>query len=323
MGVINQDSGQLNKLIGRYEYPLLEYWTAKFEDGLKSSMIPEFFDMIQSSNAFEAIGELTGTPTFREWAGEFTYGEVSEGNSKVFTPVVWEAGRAFDRFTLSNAKLLDLKTQVDKFNTEALRLRENICAGMFSNAASTSFVINGKTITNTTADGLALASASHVGSGTYTTTQSNYGTSALTPDNLEAAIQAMFDYKDDVGNYCNLQPDTLVVPTYLRGTALEIIGGPGKYNTANNNPNIYYGSMKLIVWPQFRKLSGAAGYPWFVMDSVAAKQSLKHINRLESGDMMDIQSWKDYETQTWKLGAIMWFVVGAFDWRPFYIQIPA
>jgi hypothetical protein len=322
MAVINQDSGTLNKLIGRYEYPLLEYWTAKFEDGLKKSLIPEMFDMISSDNAYEAIGEIVGSPTFREWKGQFTYGDVQEGNSKVFTPIVWEAGRAFDRFTLSNAKLIDLKNQVDKFTTAGLRLREQICAGFFNNATSTSFTVNGRTITNTTADGQALASASHTGV-VYTTAQDNTGTDTLTEANLESAIQAIFAYKDDDGNECNLQPDTLVVPTALRQTAIELIGGPGKVNTANNNPNIFHGSMKLIVWPYFKKASTATGHPWFVMDSEAAKQSMKFINRLESGDMVDIQSWKDYENQQWKVGAIQWFSAGMFDWRPFYINIPA
>ena len=322
MGKIDQASLQFQKLVGLYENPLLEYWTNKYQDNMKNSMIYEIFQREQSSNPTEAIGELAGSITFQEWKGQFTYQDMKEGNTKVFTPVVWEAGRAYDRFTLSNAKLIDLKNKLGDFALGAARLREQIASGFFNNATSTSFVINGKTIDNTTADGLALASASHVGVN-YTTAQSNYGTDALGETALESACQAMYEYKDDDGNECNLNPDTLVVPTRLRQTALELIGGPGKYNVANNNPNIYYGSMRLIVWPWFKKASTATNYPWFVMDSQAAKKSAKWINRLESGEDHEISSYKDWETQTWKTGALMWFAAGMFDWRPFHINVPA
>jgi hypothetical protein len=322
MGVINQASLQFQKLVGLYENPLLEYWTNKFQDNMKASIIYEIFQREQSSNPTEAIGELTGSISFREWAGQFTYQDMKEGNTKVFTPVVWEAGRAFDRFTLSNAKLIDLKNKVDDFALGAARLREQIAGGFFSNATSTSFVINGKTIANTTADGIALASASHTGV-TYTTAQSNYGTDALGEKPLEDACQAMFEYKDDEGNECNLSPDTIVVPTRLRQLGLELIGGAGKYNVANNNPNIYKGSMRLVVWPWLKKASTATNYPWFVMDSQAVKKSCKWINRLESGEDHEISSYKDWETQTWKIGSLMWFTAGMYDWRPFYINVPA
>jgi len=323
MGVLVQSSGNFNKLVGLYEYPILEYWQDKYADAIKDSMIPELFDEVQSDNAAEAIAEQVGAVEFREWGGEFTYADAKEGNTKVWTPIVWQAGRAYDRFLLSNAKIVNMKTDFGKFALGAARLREKAAAGILTNADQTSFIVNGKTLNwPLVADGLALASTAHT-SANYSTTQSNKGTTVLNAENLETAIQAMVDFKDEDGNDANLQPDTLIVPFALRATALELIGGEGKYNVADNNPNIYHGSMRVIVWKQFRKQTGKTDYPWLIMDSKAAKESLKWINRLESGDDYEIVSWKDQETQTWKVGAVMWFSAGAYDWRPFYFNIPA
>ncbi len=321
-GTINAATGNFQKLIGEYEHPVLEYWQDKYADYSKGSMINEIFDYVKSNNATESITELIGSITFREWAGAFTYQDMTEGNTKVFTPIIWEAGRAFDRFTLSNAKILDLKNMADAFALGSARLREGIAAGMFTNADSTSFVLNSKTIINTTANGVALASASQT-SKAYTTNQSNLWTLELNEANLETVIQGMVDFKDDEGQNCNLQPDTLMVPFASRTTGLELIGGEGKYDTADNNPNIYYGSMRLIVWKDYRKQAAKSKQPWCVMDSHAVKKAFKWINRLESGEDHEVNSWKDMESLTWKLGSIMWFVSGAFDWRGCGFSIPA
>jgi hypothetical protein len=324
MGVNIQSSGNFLKLVGEYEYPIIEYWIDRFTDAMKDNVIPEIFEEKDSDNPSEAVGELVGAPSFRQWAGEFTYADLKDGDVKLWTPVVFEAGLAYDRFLLSNAKLADMKLKVSqgKFALAAARHRLYCHANIFTYADQTSFTYNGATLPWTvTANGLALASSSQT-SANYDTTQDNLHALELTEANLETLIQAMYDLKDADGNDANLEPDTLVVPTYLRKTAIEILGGPGKVDVADNNPNIYHGSMKLIVWKQYRKQSTKSGYPWFVMDSKAAKDSAKSINRLESGDEYEINSWKDEESQTWKLGSLMWYSAGVSDFRPFQFSIP-
>jgi hypothetical protein len=323
MGVLIQDSGNFQKLVGLYENPLLEYWQDKYADAIKDSMIPTLFDEVRSDNATEAISEMVGTPEFRQWNGEFTYADQKEGNTKVWTPIIWQAGMAYDRFLLSNAKLVNLKTDQGKFALAAARLRENSMAGIFTYADQTTFTINGTTLNwSLVANGFPLAYNSHT-SANYSTAQDNLEALELNETNLEIVCQKMFDTKDENGNDANLQPDTLLVPTALRKVALEIIGGEGKVDTADNNPNIYYGSMKLIVWKNFRKQSTKTGQPWVVLDSKAARDSMKLINRLESGDNYEISSWKDNETQVWKLGSLMWFSGGAYDWRVAQFSIPS
>ena len=138
-----------------------------------------------------------------------------------------------------------------------------------------------------------------------------------------AGCDKMFDTKDENGKESQLSPDTLIVPTALRKKALEIVGSTGKSDTGDNNVNVYDGNLQVIVLDQFRRQSGKTGQPWAVIDSQAAKESLKWINRLESGDDYELLSWKDEATQVWSIGSIMWYSAGAYDWRPFQFSIPA
>ena len=200
---------------------------------------------------------MVGTPEFKQWNGEFTYGTAAEGGTKVFTPLIWQAGMAYDRFLLSNAKLVNLKTDQGKFAIAAARLRENAMAGIFTYADQSSYTINGVPLNWTiSSNGLPLASTSQTSANNGGALQSNLSNLELNEANLEAVCQKMFDLKDQNNNDANLSPDTLVVPTALRQKAIEIIGGFGKVDTADNNPNIFNGSMKLIVWKQFRKQVG-------------------------------------------------------------------
>lgn len=200
MAINNAATQQFEKLIGEYEHPLLQYWEMKFEDNIKNSMIPVLFDKQQSSNPSEGISELVGAVDYKPWEGQFTYATLKEGNTKLITPVVWQRGLAFDRFTLSNAKLTDLKAQYGRFAIAAARLREECAAGIFTYADQTSFTAGGYSLDWTkSGNGVALASDSQT-SANYSSTQDNLSTLELTEENLETVCQKMFDVKDENGN---------------------------------------------------------------------------------------------------------------------------
>ena len=322
MAVLIQESGDFQKLVGQFEHPLLEYWQDSFTDAVQDSMIGELFSLETSDNPTEAIAEMVGAIDYTKWNGEFTYGTMKEGDTKVWTPVVWQAGMEYSRFLLSNAKLINLKDDFSGFAIGAARHREACAAGLLTYADQTSFSVNGTPLNWTlTANGLPLASNAQT-SANYGSTQDNLEALELNDENLEILCQKMFDVKDENGKDANLQPDTLIVPTALRKKGLELIGGEGKVDSSDNNPNIYNGSMKLIVYKQFRRQAGKTGQPWIVMDSRMAKKSMKWINRLESGDKYDIISWKNMENQVWKVGSIMWYSAGSKSWRPLQFSIP-
>jgi hypothetical protein len=324
MAVMVQSSGNFQKLVGLYENPILEYWQDKYAKAYKDSMIPFLFDEVQSDNPTEAISEMVGAIDFKEWNGEFTYSDVKEGNTKVFTPIIWQAGMKYDRFLLSNAKLINLKTEHGLFALGAARTRNECAGGIFTYADQTAgYVVNGTTVTcNLVANGLPIASNSHT-SANYSSTQDNLEALELNEENLETVCQKLYDAKDENGKFAGMQASCLIVPTALRKKALEVVGSTGKSDTGDNNANVYDGNIKVCVWSDFRKQSGKTGQPWCVCDLEAARESLKVVNRLESGDQYELISWKDEATQTWTIGSVMWFTMGAFSHLPFQFSIPA
>lgn len=324
MAVMVQSSGNFQKLVGLYENPILEYWQDKYANANKNSMIPLLFDEVQSDNATEAISEMVGAIDFKEWNGEFTYSSVKEGGTKVFSPIVFQAGMKYDRFLLSNAKLINLKTEHGMFALGAARTRNECAGGIFTYAdQSGGYTVNGiPLLWNIVANGQPIASNAQT-SANYGTAQDNLEALELTEENLETVCQKLFDVCDENGKRAGMNPDMLVVPTALRKKALEIVGSTGKSDTGDNNANVYDGNIKVCVWSDFRRQSGKTGQPWAVIDSQAAKESLKVVNRLESGDQYELITWKDESVQTWTVGSLMWFTMGAFSWHPFSFSIPA
>lgn len=324
MAVMIQDSGNFQKMVGLYENPLLEYWQDKYAKASEDPAIPLLFDQVQSDNATEAMSEMVGAIDFTQWDGEFTYSSVKEGGTKVFTPIIWQAGMKYDRFLLSNAKLINLKTEHGMFALGAARTRKECAGGIFTYAdQANGYNVNGVPLLwNITANGLPIASDAQT-SANYESTQDNLEALELSEENLETVCQKLFDVKDENGKRCGMNPDLLIVPTALRKKALEIVGSTGKSDTGDNNANVYDGNIKVLVWDQFRRQAGKTGQPWCVCDSQAAKESLKIINRLETGDEYELISWKDNATQVWTVGSLMWYVMGAFSWHPFSFSIPA
>lgn len=324
MAVMIQDSGNFNKLVGIYENPILEYWQDKYALASKDAGIPMLFDSVQSDNATEAISEMVGAVDFKQWNGEFTYSQIKEGGTKVFLPIVWQAGMKYDRFLLSNAKLMNLKTEHGMFALGAARTRKECAGGIFTYAdQAAGYNVNGvQLLWNTTANGLPIASDAQT-SANYSSTQDNLSNLELNEENLETVCQKLFDVVDENGKRAGMNPSLLVVPTALRKRALEIVGSTGKSDTGDNNANVYDGNIKVLVWDQFRRQTGKTGQPWCVCDEQAAKESLKIVNRLESGDEYELITWKDEAVQSWTVGSLMWFTMGAFSWHPLQFSIPA
>lgn len=107
-------------------------------------------------------------------------------------------------------------------------------------------LITGNAVTSV--DGLALFAAGH----------NNTGTGAIGIAGMNAAKKAMRKQLDVSGVTVNLTPDYLIVPTDLEATALQFLYPTGYAPaslTGAAGPNVYAGSMQLIVEP---RLDGSA-----------------------------------------------------------------
>ena len=95
----------------------------------------------------------------------------------------------------------------------------------------------------TSVDGLALFASGH----------NNTGTGVIGIAGINAMKKAMRKQTDIAGVAVNLTPDYLVVPTDLEATALQFLY-PSGYAPASitgpNGPNVYAGSLQLIVEPR-------------------------------------------------------------------------
>lgn len=126
-------------------------------------------------------------------------------------------------------------------------------------------VFNNGFTTETTNDGVALFSNSHVplGGGTI----DNLETGTLTEANLEAAINSMLEQKAQDGTLGGRMPATLLVPTALFKEASIILDSELRSGTANNDQNYYsskYG-MNVKFSPFLGAAYGGSDTAWFLL----------------------------------------------------------
>lgn len=118
-------------------------------------------------------------------------------------------------------------------------------------------------------DGLAFFHDSHVDSGAhYSTAQDNKNALTLSLDNFETVRVAARNFRDDQGEFCNYDFNTLVVSPALERTAAQITLNNQAYDTANRELNPYAGATRHIVSPQLDSTA------WVL---VAGSESIKPI----------------------------------------------
>lgn len=165
--------------------------------------------------------------------------------------------------------------------------------------------------TNVTgADGKELFSASHPlrGGGVF---DNRATASALSPTGLQDAIVNAFDLlKDDRGLPIVRTAKFLVVPPQLEKTALEIVKSAYIPGSANNDVNIQYNRLQVVV---SRYLTDTNA--WFVLGNKGPlgtdAHSLKVIWRWKDNFEQD----KDFDTKSIKSSLDFRYTYGWSDWR--------
>lgn len=125
------------------------------------------------------------------------------------------------------------------------------------------FFRNGFT-TSLTADGSAMFSThTLIGGGT----QSNAGTSALSPTSLYTAIVALRQQKNQAGIILGNVPTVLLVPSALYKHAIEITDSALIADSANNNINVYRSAYGITIYtsPYLDAAAGGSDTAWFLL----------------------------------------------------------
>lgn len=116
-----------------------------------------------------------------------------------------------------------------------------------------------------TADGVSIFNASHVliGGGT----QSNTGTTALTPTSLNTGLVNMVEQKNQAGVISGNTPSVLLVPPVLWKHAREITDSALIADVANNNINVYRSALGITVWTShwLGAAAGGSDTAWFLL----------------------------------------------------------
>ncbi len=159
-------------------------------------------------------------------------------------------------------------------------------------------------------DSVSLCNSAHPYSPDDATTQSNVGSSALTPTSIEATRRlAHTSIFNDRGELMNINYDLILCTVYNEERAYEIINSKGKVDTDNNNRNFHYGRYKLAVWDRL-----TSSYPWFMIDSKLAKLFFIYWTRVAPEFNYD----RDFDTYVSKWSVYKREAADFYAWQPIY-----
>ncbi len=318
--MIAYSATEFQKLIGKYDTAIFAYMEEVGASEGNKTIVNELFNRTETDQPDLAISGSGAHTDLRKFKGTRNYEDLKELYTKTITFEEFDKAEEFNRKTLDDNKIWEMKNRAASLLRAYYRTCENFAAAIFNNISASSFTKDGEIYTWTLcADGQPISDNSHTTVSGNCTTLDNETTNTLDGDNFETAIATMAEFQDDSGNQGNYFADTLMVPFRLRKTAMELIGSEGKPSVTNNDYNIYEGAMRLIVWNRLTKASGATNYPWYVIDSQAMKENLFWFDRV----MPEITDKRDFETMTWKVGLYTRFGCGSYDWRYIVANIPA
>ena len=135
-------------------------------------------------------------------------------------------------------------------------------------------------------------------------TNSNLITGELNQENLEKAIIAMRNFKDEAGKKVVYKADTLIVPPALEFKAIELLNSVNKPDGDLNNVNSIKGKLKIQVM-EFLDSDTA----WFVMDS--KRHELNFFWRVRP----EFKREEDFDTLVAKYRGYMRYSYGYSDYR--------
>ena len=194
-----------------------------------SSMIPKLYNVMPSDSAWEEYFSTGAVPDIPEFTGKVSYLPIAPGFTTLIEPKEYSGGLQVERKLIDDKKYAVLDKRAEGLVTAAHRTREKLGVKAFSNAFSTAFDFM------QSEEGTSLCSSSHLTkSGTSTASGfDNSGTSALSKTSIAATRLLMRQFRNDISE--RIEPSdnlALVVPDNLYDAAMEIVGTPSGYDTA-------------------------------------------------------------------------------------------
>ena len=292
-------SGSMADLL---EPGLQEVFANAFYQEELQSIRPILYRILDSRKAQEHDLEMGDIADFAPYKGQISYDDIGEGYKTNYIHQPFTRGIKIQREAVDDDLYDVVERMPQQLGVAAFRKMETDAASLFNNAV---------VATITGGDGVCLGSAAHP-SNVGGPSQSNLGTTALSPTELDTARIKMVQFLSNKGNPITVRPDMLVVPTELYSYAYEILNARGKVDQSINNPNFYLGRLKLVVWDNFLN----SPTRWFLIDSRIMKTYLKWYDRVKVQFFKD----KDFDTLAAKFAGYMRYSYGWSDFRWTYVE---
>ena len=285
-------------------------WSANIGPAIKKGFmlgferIPEergqFYTVESSAKESELLLSYGDIGTMGQFTGSLDFDQMKQNYTKTVTAV--EYARA-----IGAQKKLVLTDQVRII--EKLSQALGVAAKRRYLSDSYAWLINGFTTTYTVGDGLALFSTAHT-SNVGGATQSNSGTSALSPASVDATriLMQRFNTNRDNAQF-EISPDTLIVSLENESYAEEIVKSKGKVDSLNNNVNVHYGKYRVIA---SRMLVDANN--WFMADSSKMKEN----NMWFDVQKLELEKDVDFSTKVSRWSAYCYYGFGSERWEHVY-----
>lgn len=271
--IFSKASGVNDSAFGKSQEPIRLMIEQQEESYENNSIIPSLFyqdttdtfaakyTMETSLGNFAPVGE-NGKPPKSDFR---------EGYSKVVEPDEWKNSFEVTEQMLEDAVMGKVKSKTLGFMLSYGRTRERFGAAIYNNGQATTMTFGGKTFNIASADGLPFFSTAHTSITGNFGNQSNYFGNAFSYDALCLVEEQMQNFRDDDGNFLNIQPDTIVIPNKARikKQVMDAIGAEGIPGTANNSFSYQYGRWNVVFSPELTSAAGitAGTDSWWLLDS--------------------------------------------------------
>lgn len=279
-----------------------------------------FYGMEPSTKAWETYFSVGALPDATPWTGKVPYASVSPGYTTRIEPGEFAQGIQLERKFIDDNQYNVLKDRGEMLIASMTRAREKSGVATFANAFSTAFAFM------TSEEGVSLCNTAHTTKSGVSTSSgfSNSGTSALSKTSLAATWLAMRQFKGDIGQRVDVNPDMLIVPESLYFTALEVTGyDPMTGASSDKDPdsamhmiNPLFKRFKVVP---YRRLDDYSSTQWFLVDSKMMKKMNIWIDRIKP----EYKTNTDFQTKSVQHAAYGRWGCGFRDWRWIYGQKPA
>lgn len=265
-----------------------------------------FYNVMTSKKAQEmnhGMGVMSKMKKWSDSGSQVYYDEVRAGYPALYVMEKFSIGLPIEREWLDDIQYEKVKDQTKTIaDSVYYSIQEDHVAEPFNKCES--FL---------GPDDKALCATDHPLGPDNASTQSNKGTYALTPDNVETVRNLMKAWVNDRGGKVLINPNMLIVPKEYRKAAKIIADTDNEPFTTDYGVNVWKGALDVV---EFDFLNPGV---WFMVDKNRMKRFLKWYDRRKPTVEKDGK--EDFDSEVIKYKAVGRWQKGFDDWSFIYGNI--